>query len=304
MNAMEVPLKLAAILLEHTPEHIAELADVTPVGDFLHSTYLVGQERWPEVTLPAEVFVRHLAERLPAASEGGELWPRLEALALVDLYLACACARGEPKAVEALERYYLSKLPGQLAHLKRPPVEIEEVCQRVRLHVLVGTDEARPRIAEYTGRGSLLSWLRVVAVRMALKQHPAKAAEPENVNAALGALPAPGADAELDLIKRRYHYDFRQAVREAFAAVGSEQRHVLRLYFLDQLTTTELGKVFGVNPATVSRWLKSARRAVYEETKRRLQERLRLSSQEFASMLAVLDSQLDMSLSQVLKKTD
>ncbi|HYI02244.1 hypothetical protein [Hyalangium sp.] len=63
--------------------------------------------------------------------------------------------------------------------------------------------------------------------------------------------------------------------------------------------TSELGELFRVNQSTVSRWLKSARQTVYEETKRRLQARLGLSAREFQSFLAVLDSQLDLSMSQI-----
>jgi RNA polymerase sigma-70 factor len=63
-----------------------------------------------------------------------------------------------------------------------------------------------------------------------------------------------------------------------------------------------MGPLFRVNQSTVSRWLKSARQAIYEETRRRLQERLNLSSQEFESLLAVIDSQLEVSFSQILKE--
>src|SRR4051794_26194157 len=109
----------------------------------------------------------------------------------------------------------------------------------------------------------------------------------------LEALPSPGPDAELDLIKHRYRREFRDAVRETFAALPSEQRHLLRLHFVDRLSTIEMGMVFRKNQSTVSRWLKSVRQEVYVETKRRLQARLGLSSREFASLLAVIDSQLD-----------
>ena len=112
----------------------------------------------------------------------------------------------------------------------------------------------------------------------------------------------PEPDAELELIRWHHGREFRQALREACASLSSEQRHLLRLHFSDRLSTTEMAQVFLVNQSTVSRWLKSVRQAVYEETKRCLKERLRLSSHEFSSLLASLDSQLDLSLSQLLKE--
>jgi RNA polymerase sigma-70 factor len=118
------------------------------------------------------------------------------------------------------------------------------------------------------------------------------------------ALPAPGVDPELELIRRRHHTDFRQAMREAFSSLSADERHLLRLYFVDQLSTYELGALFRVNQATISRKLKSARQTVYEETRRHLQARLGLSTQGFESFLAVLDSQLELSISQLLGEED
>lgn len=268
----------------------------------LRRAWEIGHGRWPHVELPSDVFARHLSRLLPEASAESPLAPLIEQLALEDLYLACACVHGVPSAIETLEREYLAKLPGLLGHIKLPSATtLDDVCQMVRTHLLLPTDKAVPRIAEYTGRGALMSWIRVVAVRMALRQRASDRETPEeNRLAALEALPAPGPDAEFDLIKRRYHREFRQATREAFASLPSEQRHLLRLHFIERLPTTRLGPLFGVDQSTVSRWLKSARQAVYEETKRLLKERLGLSSHDFESMLADIESRFDVSLSQVL----
>jgi RNA polymerase sigma-70 factor, ECF subfamily len=281
--------------MEEPPKEAAELERL------LHRAWETGRRRWPQVDLPAEAFARHVARRLPEASAASPLAPLLEQLALEDLYLACACVHAIPEAIETLEGDYLAKLPTLLGYLKLPAMMLDDVCQLVRTHLLLRTAGAEPRLAEYAGRGSLLSWMRVIAVRLALRQRASERETPEEeALTALEALPAPGPDVEYDLIKRRYHHDFRQATREAFAALSSEQRHLLRLHFIERLPTTRLGLLFGVDQSTISRWLKSARQAVYEETKRRLQERLGLSSREFESLLAAIDSQLDLSLSQVL----
>jgi RNA polymerase sigma-70 factor, ECF subfamily len=108
----------------------------------------------------------------------------------------------------------------------------------------------------------------------------------------------------IELIKRRYRREFRQALYEAFAELSSEQRYQLRLHFIEKLSTTEMGAMFYVNQSTVSRWLKNARRAVHEGTKRRLQERLGLSSNEFTSLLNAIESQLELSVSQVFKEPE
>jgi RNA polymerase sigma-70 factor, ECF subfamily len=109
---------------------------------------------------------------------------------------------------------------------------------------------------------------------------------------------------ELDLIRRRHHAEFRQAVREAFAALSMDERHLLRLHVVDQLSTVELGALFRVNQSTVSRWLKSVRQTVFNETRRRLQARLGLSARDFQSFLGALDSQLELGISLIFGEED
>lgn len=303
MDSMGEPLNLAVIFLEHASVRVAVPDDAVQFEGLLHRAWEAGRAAWPHVALSADAFVRHLARQLPQSSAGSPLAPLLEQLILADLYLACACAHHVPGAIQTLEQHHLAKLPAALAYLKQPAPVLDDVCQQVRIHLLLGTSGTGPRLAEYTGRGALLSWIRVIAVRMVLKQlTPVQEVSDQDVLAAVAALPALGPDPELDFIKHRYRHEFRQAVREAFAALSSEQRHLLRLHFSDRLSTIELGTLFRVNQSTVSRWLKSAREAVYEETKRCFQERLGLSSQEFASLLVALESQLDMSFSQLLEE--
>jgi RNA polymerase sigma-70 factor len=74
------------------------------------------------------------------------------------------------------------------------------------------------------------------------------------------------------------------------------------MYFIERLTTTQLGELFGVEQSTAWRWLQNVRKAVYEATKQRLKERLHLTSGEFKSVVAAIRSQLDASISQILKE--
>jgi RNA polymerase sigma-70 factor, ECF subfamily len=302
---MEQVSGLAVAFLAHTKVRFVPPEDTAALERLLVHAWETSRAQWPAVALPAEPFVTHLAERLPEADPNSPIEPLLEQLSLAELYLACACVRGIPSAIELLERNYLAKLPGLLRSPSQSDVTIDDVCQLARMKILVRTPEGGPRIAEYTGRGALLSWVRVTAVRIAIKlQVVEKPASEQDADTVFAALPAPGVDAELDLIKRRHHTDFRQAVREAFSVLAADERHLLRLYVVEQLSMYELAALFRVNQSTVSRWLKTVRQTVYEETLRRLQARLGLSARDFKSFLAVLDSQLDLGISQLLKQED
>ncbi|HVG63258.1 MAG TPA: sigma-70 family RNA polymerase sigma factor [Hyalangium sp.] len=303
--AMAQASELVAAFLEQTKGRFAPPTDVAVLGRLLERSLESARAQWPGVELSGTEFVRHLAERLSEAPPESSLEPLFEQLSVAELYLACACLRGIPEAIAAFEQHYLTRLPDLLGHLRLPAAAIDDVCQLARVKILVHKPDGAPRINEYTGRGALMSWVRVIAVRIALKRSAAdKPASDESVTEVLESLPAAEAGAELDLIKQRHRTEFRQALREAFAALSTDDRHLLRLYFADRLSTTELGELFRVNQSTISRWLKSARQTVYEETRRRLQERLRLSAREFQSFLAVLDSQLDLSMSQIFGEED
>ncbi|WP_224370979.1 sigma-70 family RNA polymerase sigma factor [Hyalangium versicolor] len=271
----------------------------------LRRAWETGRRRWPQIDLPADTFIPHLLRLLPEDSDTGSLEPQLQPLDLEGLYLACACVNAVPGALDALERNYLAKLPGLLGYLKLPAPALDDLCQKVRSHLLIPTPDGGLRLARYSGRGALLIWMRVVAVRLALSQGvTTRETSDEGALAALEAMPASETDTELELIKRRYRHEFRQAVREAFAALSSEQRYLLRLHFIDRLPTTRMGALFDKDQSTISRWLKEAREQVYEETKRHLQERLRLSSQEFDSLMDVIKSRFEVSMSQLLKEDE
>ncbi|MCY1034257.1 sigma-70 family RNA polymerase sigma factor [Corallococcus sp. BB11-1] len=294
-----------ATFLKHTPVRFAPLTDeeAAALDSLLIRAWEDACAQWPTVKLSLGQFVIHVAERLPKVSPDSPIAPLLTKLSLAELYLTCGCLQGLASAHEAFEKSYLAKLPGKLRGLRQPDAMIDDVCQITRVKLLVATPESAPRIGEYTGRGALLSWVLVTAGRIANKLRAAeKPASEDSAEEVLKMLPGQGIDPELDVMKRRHHAEFRQAVHEAASTLSADERHLLRLHFADQLSTYELASLFRVNQSTVSRWLKSARQRVYEETRQRLQERLGLSTLGFKSFLAFIDSQLDMNISQILEE--
>ena len=291
--------------LANAKVRFARPVDTAALEQLLVHAWESSRAQWPGVALPPEPFVTHLAQRLPEAGPDSPIASLLEQLSLEELYLACACMRGIAPAIEHFERNYLAPLPALLRGPKQPDALIDDVCQLARVKLLVPTPEGSPKISEYTGRGALMSWVRVTAVRIAIKlQAVEKPAPEQDSDAIYEATPAPGVDPEWDYIKRRHHTDFRHAVREAFSVLSADERLLLRLYFVDQLRMSALAALFRVNQSTISRWLATARQTIYEETQRRLQARLGLSHRDFKSFLAVLDSQLELGISQLLKEED
>lgn len=251
---------------------------------------------WPEVALDDATFVEHLARRAP---RGGDLLASLAALATSDLYLACACARGAPGAVATFHQRFLARLPVLLGGLRLDRAALDDARQLVSQRLLLPRPDDPPRIAAYSGRGSLEGWLRIAAIRAVLNER-----EKERVHAVLdddagaeGQLLPSEAGGELELFRARHREDLAVALRTALEALSDRDRTLLRLHFMKGVPTVELGPLYGVHRTTVARWLDAAQQALLEGTRRILVARLQLSDSECASLIRALHSQLDITLS-------
>jgi RNA polymerase sigma-70 factor (ECF subfamily) len=284
---------LSETFFQHAPPQTrARLAAVPDLEGKLAALVAEARAAWPGLELPTPDFVRHLAERFPDAGPGPAA---LLALRGADLYLALGCARGDPVALAAFLARFLPGIAVAVARMDLPPGGAEEVRSQLEKRLLVGEPGAPPKIADYSGRGSLAGWLRAAAVRTALtlkrRTRPPSALDDD----ALMQLPA-GGDLELDYIKARYRADFRICLREALGALSAQERNVLRLHFIDGLSIDEMAPIYRVHRATVARWLKHHREALFDDTRRRLTERLKLSPGELESLLGLLRSHLDVSI--------
>jgi RNA polymerase sigma-70 factor len=105
---------------------------------------------------------------------------------------------------------------------------------------------------------------------------------------------------ELDFIKHRARADFGLAFKAALAELMPEERHLLRLHYLDGLGLAEIGAIDGVGKSAVSRRLTAVRQKLLAETQRRLREQLGLDDDEVASLMGAATSQLDVSIRALL----
>jgi RNA polymerase sigma-70 factor (ECF subfamily) len=257
-----------------------------------------GRTAWPELDLPNAILLDHLAGKI------GDQPADAPTLHAEDLYLACACALGLAEAIAAFEARHLAQVRVFLGRMKPTPSLIDEVKQGLRVKLLVAPPGEVPRIAEYAGRGSLTSWLRVAAIRLAI----------DLLQASGAAAPSPGpagddlldriggGDPELELLKARHRSEVNDVLREAFAALSAEQRNVLRLSYRDGRSIDEIGALLGAHRATAARWIADARQAILDEARRRLEARLGLSPTEVQSLLRMLRSQLHLSVSRLLRE--
>jgi RNA polymerase sigma-70 factor, ECF subfamily len=258
-------------------------------GEGFSELYRTARAAWPQIEVDAARFIAWARARADDA----------DGMHAADLYLACACAQGEPRALAEFEKRYLAEVPSYLARMDVSRATVDEVQQRLREKLLIGTP---PRIADYSGRGPLGGWMRVVAIRTALDFARAeKPHAPLDEDGPL-ALASPAPDPELDYIKTRYRKEFKTAFQAALLQLEKRERNVLKLHFLDGLGIDEIGAFYRVHRATVARWLVRVRQILLEQTRKALAEKLRLGESELESLMNLVQSQLEVSIKRYLKK--
>src|SRR5262249_35511447 len=154
---------------------------------------------------------------------------------------------------------------------------------------------------EYTGAGALSTWLRVVSVRTALNlRRRAKPQVPLDDERAV-QLRSSVPDPEIDYLKTRYGREFREAFRNALQALPERERTILSLHFIDGLSSGAIAPMFRVHGATIRRWIERARKDIVTHTHTLLRERLKITPEELESLMGLVRSQLDQSISKLLR---
>lgn len=249
-------------------------------------------EVWPHFSVSRDEFAAWLRQR----AEG----PGVEALAVSDLYLAFACARGDPSALAAFDSLYFTQLPRILHRFARDHAHIDELAQEIRERLFVARAAGGPRIADYSGRGELKAWFKVIALRCAIdaqrrEKRDVSLDEEDGDHEAFA-----GADPEIAHLRQKHDADFRAAFTDALQVLSSEERLLLRHHYVDRLTIDDLGRLHGIHRVTAARRIQRAREALVQETRRLLRERLRVGDSELKSILGALASQVRITLARVL----
>ena len=247
-------------------------------------------EAWPGIAVTAG----DLAAAIARLAGGTDVAAAVTGLRLDELVLAQACARADARALAHFETGYLSKVRGFLARHAAREAD-DEVRQLLRERLLLPRPDGPPRIADYSGRGSLSGWLRVAALRVASNLRRGERPTQE-LDDADGQQALAHAAPELVLLEQRFAVPFRAALRDAFLGLDPEERTVLKLHFWDGLTVEQLGPILGVSRATAGRRLIAARRALEAVTIDLLGDRTQAPPSELRSALRVLVSRLDVSL--------
>jgi RNA polymerase sigma-70 factor (ECF subfamily) len=209
----------------------------------------------------------------PAAATPEQQATFFSSLRLADLVLARACASGNERAWErflVLYRQPLLRAGIAITNNESLGRELADGLYAELYGLTVREGERRCPLDSYSGRGSLIGWLRTTLAQRHVDHHRRTHREQPLDETNETTAPAAAAAAEPD---RAALTLLAGAVRDALERQGPEERFLLASYYLDGHRLHEIAAVLGVHEATVSRKLKRATGAVRKQIVRGLERR-------------------------------
>ncbi len=261
--------------------------------------------RWQEARAACPTFVvepTEFAEFLGARLQAVDAQQRSK-LRFAELFVACACQRGDSYALVEFERRIrprLERIAGRYLS-----GESDELMQTLQETLFLGRGGRPPKIERYSGRGDLAKWAEVVAARLALKMQKSERAAATHDERALEAAVNDGErDPELRYLKEAYRPAFRDAFRSALASMTPKDRNLLRYRYVDGLQGNRIAILLDVHPSTVGRKLVEVGYRLRRRTLEELEQHMELSPSEAESVLRLLSSHLEASVVRHLGAAD
>jgi RNA polymerase sigma-70 factor (ECF subfamily) len=292
-------MSLGEVFLRHLPPDAQGALASDPTLEAELARFVErARSAWPTVALDPAAFVQYVAERFGADQT-------LAGSHAEGLYLACACAAGDSRAVGGFRDSYGGVMEACYRRLGFHR-QAEEITQRVLRIIFVSDGKSGPAILRYNGRGSLANWVRVLTVRESyrLSRSERRTAEREvggiDERILEGAV-SDEANPELLHLKHDYRAKFKAAFQQAFEHLDHRERNILRYQYLDGLNLEQIGAICDASRATVARWRAQARTRLLSETRRIMRDEFRIPLDEFSRAMRLIESHLDVSLSRLLR---
>jgi RNA polymerase sigma-70 factor, ECF subfamily len=245
-------------------------------------------------TLSVSAFLRHLARH----TEGD-----VSVVANVrasDLWLAYRCSIGDAQALTVFHARYDDDIRRALKGVRVVGMDVDDLAQELARRMFVG---ALPKIAEYSGRGDLRAWVRIVATRLSLDLVRIKknTADTPTDDSKFGTL-AVAAKSQPDeaYFRRVYRKEVAQAIEQAAKSLDSEERNALREHYARGLSVDQIAAIHGIHRATAARRVQKARESLISAVKRILDETHGLRGRDLASVMGLVRSQLHLTMDRLL----
>lgn len=246
--------------------------------------------RWPRVPIEVAGFAGYAQQR------GVDLAALSKEIA-ADFYLAFACAKQLGGAIETFHGVFGARLGALGRRFGESQAFGDEVTQRVFEKLFVSNGDESPGITQYRAEAPLSAWVNTVARRIAFRQ--VKSARPERLldEGLLAQEISEVCDQELHFLREQHREVVREALACALRRMPPREKRFLKMNLVAGISMDRIGKIYGISQSSVSRKIQRAITNVVAEAKAEACEKLRVSSGEVDSIFKLIQSCIDLTLS-------
>jgi len=237
----------------------------------------------------------------------------LESLNSEDLCLAVACAKGDDAAWEDFFRDYRSYLVNIARTMTQDASAAEQLADSTFAELYGLRESAGSRISKfsfYSGRGSLRGWLRAVVFQLSADSHRqtsrfVQTEEPEDMDRLIDTDESSeraisNFNNELSFVRERYRSAVSDALRRAIEEMEPKERLLLAYYYYDEMTLREIGQLFNVHEATISRWLTKIQKRARKLVEKSLARDHQFKRREVIEAMELAAEQMDINVREYL----
>ena len=252
----------------------------------------------PDVKVSRDEFEAYLTRKgVPLPMGDGRARPEV---VVADLYLACACSRGDTAGIATFERRYASVIDGVRSRFGRRAPSRPELWSELCHRLFTPRGDKPGKIEEYSGKSELSAWLRVVTLRVLLNWLDAQKPEQSFEERILAGMLVTEASPESAFGRAEHQAALRRAFALAIGELSARERRLLRLSFAEGFTIDELGSLYDVHRATAARWVKDDVDKLGTSIRHVLRAELGLSPSAYESWARELTSSMGVSLHRFL----
>ncbi|MFY9555861.1 MAG: sigma-70 family RNA polymerase sigma factor [Blastocatellia bacterium] len=234
----------------------------------------------------------------------------LSSLNADDLCLAAACAKGDDAAWEDFFRDYRGFLISVARTMTQDAGAAEQLADSTFAELYGLRESGGARVSKfsfYSGRGSLRGWLRAVVFQLSADHHRqssrlVQTEEPEDMDRMALAVEKPERKPTTDLeyVRDRYREAVVGSLRRAISDLESRERLLLAYYYYDEMTLREIGGLFEVHEATISRWLTKVQKRLRKLVEKGLVRDHRFNRREVSEAVELAAEQMDITVGDYL----
>jgi RNA polymerase sigma-70 factor, ECF subfamily len=173
-----------------------------------------------------------------------------------DLYLAFACAQRSSQAWDLFTnsyRRYIYNMTGFVSPVKSVAYEL---AGNILADLFLPDRSGRSRIASYDGRSSLASWLRVIICHRAINERERKFNNMDQLDDLCEKADEEAVRSiEMSLRSSRYRSLIRDSLEHACDELTDRERLLLLLRYENGLRLGQIGRLFGLHQANITRQL-------------------------------------------------